>query len=229
MNNNDLVAKLWKLCDNLRDGGVSYQNYANELASLLFLKMCKETGQEADYLPEGYRWDDLKSRIDQEQLQFYRKMLVHLGEDKKKLVQAVFHNVCTTITEPKQITELVSNMDSLDWYSGTRGKSRDDFGDMYEGLLQKNANETKSGAGQYFTPRPLIKTIIHLLKPQPREVVQDPAAGTAGFLIEADRYVKSQTNDLDDLDGDTQDFQIHRAFIGLELVPGTRRLALMNC
>ncbi len=229
MNNNDLVAKLWKLCDNLRDGGVSYQNYVNELASLLFLKMCKETGQEADYLPEGYRWDDLKSRIGQEQLQFYRKMLVHLGEDKKKLVQAIFHNVSTTITEPKQITELVSNMDSLDWYSGTRGKSRDDFGDMYEGLLQKNANETKSGAGQYFTPRPLIKTIIHLLKPQPREVVQDPAAGTAGFLIEADRYVKSQTNDLDDLDGDTQDFQIHRAFIGLELVPGTRRLALMNC
>lgn len=102
MNNNDLVAKLWKLCDNLRDGGVSYQNYVNELASLLFLKMCKETGQEADYLPEGYRWDDLKSRIGQEQLQFYRKMLVHLGEDKKKLVQAVFHNVSTTIEQPKQ-------------------------------------------------------------------------------------------------------------------------------
>jgi hypothetical protein len=77
MNNNDLVAKLWKLCDNLRDGGVSYQNYVNELASLLFLKMCKETGQEADYLPEGYRWDDLKSRIGQEQMQFYRNLLVH--------------------------------------------------------------------------------------------------------------------------------------------------------
>ncbi|NKD25734.1 type I restriction-modification system methyltransferase [Citrobacter freundii] len=229
MNNNDLVAKLWKLCDNLRDGGVSYQNYVNELASLLFLKMCKETGQEADYLPEGYRWDDLKSRIGQEQLQFYRNLLVHLGADEKKLVQAVFQNVNTTITQPKQLTELVSSMDSLDWYNGAHGKSRDDFGDMYEGLLQKNANETKSGAGQYFTPRPLIKTIIHLLKPQPREVVQDPAAGTAGFLIEADRYVKSQTHDLDDLDGDTQDFQIHRAFIGLELVPGTRRLALMNC
>lgn len=229
MNNNDLVAKLWKLCDNLRDGGVSYQNYVNELASLLFLKMCKETGQEAEYLPEGYRWDDLKSRIGQEQLQFYRNLLVHLGADNQKLVQAVFQNVNTTITQPKQLTELVSNMDSLDWYNGAHGKSRDDFGDMYEGLLQKNANETKSGAGQYFTPRPLIKTIIHLLKPQPREVVQDPAAGTAGFLIEADRYVKSQTNDLDDLDGDTQDFQIHRAFIGLELVPGTRRLALMNC
>ncbi len=79
MNNNDLVAKLWKLCDNLRDGGVSYQNYVNELASLLFLKMCKETGQEADYLPEGYRWDDLKSRIGQDQMQFYRNLLVQLG------------------------------------------------------------------------------------------------------------------------------------------------------
>ena len=90
MNNNDLVAKLWKLCDNLRDGGVSYQNYVNELASLLFLKMCKETGQEAEYLPEGYRWDDLKSRIGQEQLQFYRKMLVHLGEDNKKLGQVLY-------------------------------------------------------------------------------------------------------------------------------------------
>lgn len=70
MNNNDLVAKLWKLCDNLRDGGVSYQNYVNELASLLFLKMCKETGREADYLPEGYRWDDLKSRIGQSSCSF---------------------------------------------------------------------------------------------------------------------------------------------------------------
>ena len=211
MNNNDLVAKLWKLCDNLRDGGVSYQNYVNELASLLFLKMCKETGQEADYLPEGYRWDDLKSRIGQDQMQFYRNLLVQLGADEKKLVQAVFHNVSTTIEQPKQLTELVSYMDALDWYNGNHGKSRDDFGDMYEGLLQKNANETKSGAGQYFTPRPLIKPIIHLLKPQPREVVQDPAAGTAGFLIEADRYVKSQTHDLDDLDGDTQESALLRS------------------
>ncbi|ECF0401961.1 SAM-dependent DNA methyltransferase, partial [Salmonella enterica subsp. enterica] len=118
MNNNDLVAKLWKLCDNLRDGGVSYQNYVNELASLLFLKMCKETGQEADYLPEGYRWDDLKSRIGQDQMQFYRNLLVQLGSDEKKLVQAVFHNVSTTIEQPKQLTELVSYMDALDWYNG---------------------------------------------------------------------------------------------------------------
>ncbi|NOI89783.1 N-6 DNA methylase [Vibrio splendidus] len=234
MNNNDLVAKLWKLCDNLRDGGVSYQNYVNELASLLFLKMCEETGQEDDLLPQGFRWTDLKAKLGQEQHQFYRNMLVQLGADDHAIVRAIFQNVNTTITQPAQLTELVDSMDKLEWFDDSadgegQGKSRDDFGDMYEGLLQKNANETKSGAGQYFTPRSLISTIIKVMQPQPREVIQDPAAGTAGFLIEADKYIKSQTNDLDDLDDDDQDFQMTKAFVGLELVPETRRLALMNC
>jgi type I restriction enzyme M protein len=229
MNNNDLVAKLWKLCDNLRDGGVSYQNYVNELASLLFLKMCQETGQEDDLLPEGFRWADLTAKIGQEQHQFYRNMLVQLGTDDHAIVRAIFQNVNTTITQPAQLTELVSNMDSLDWYDGESGKSRDDFGDMYEGLLQKNANETKSGAGQYFTPRALISTIVNVIQPQPREIIQDPAAGTAGFLIEADKYIKSNTDNLFDLPDEDQDFQMKKAFVGLELVPETRRLALMNC
>ena len=233
MNNNDLVAKLWKMCDNLRDGGVSYQNYVNELASLLFLKMTEETGQEDDLLPKGMRWADLKGKIGLEQLQFYRNMLVQLGADEHAIVRAIFQNVNTTITNASQLTELVSTMDGLDWYESGDGenvvKTRDDFGDMYEGLLQKNANETKSGAGQYFTPRPLIETMVKLLKPQPREIIQDPAAGTAGFLIEADKYIKSQTNDLDLLSDDDVEFQMHKAFVGLELVPETRRLALMNC
>jgi type I restriction enzyme M protein len=233
MNNNDLVAKLWKMCDNLRDGGVSYQNYVNELATLLFLKMTEQTGQEADLLPQGMRWGDLKGKIGLDQLQFYRNMLVQLGNDEHAIVRAIFQNVNTTITNAGQLTELVSTMDGLDWFeSGVEGKvvkSRDDFGDMYEGLLQKNANETKSGAGQYFTPRPLISTMVKLLNPQPREIIQDPAAGTAGFLIEADKYIKSQTNDLDDLDDNGQEFQMKSAFVGLELVPETRRLALMNC
>ncbi len=233
MNNNDLVAKLWKMCDTLRDGGVSYQNYVNELATLLFLKMTEQTGTETDLLPQGMRWNDLKGKIGLDQLQFYRNMLVQLGNDDHAIVRAIFQNVNTTITNAGQLTELVTTMDSLDWYESSDDenivKTRDDFGDMYEGLLQKNANETKSGAGQYFTPRPLIETMVRLLKPQPREIIQDPAAGTAGFLIEADKYIKSQTNDLDDLDDDTQEFQMKRAFVGLELVPETRRLALMNC
>jgi type I restriction enzyme M protein len=229
MNNNDLVAKLWKMCDNLRDGGVSYQNYVNELATLLFLKMTEQTGQETDLLPEGMRWGDLKGKIGLDQLQFYRNMLVQLGNDEHAIVRAIFQNVNTTITNAGQLTELVTTMDELEWFDDGEKKSRDDFGDMYEGLLQKNANETKSGAGQYFTPRPLISTMVKLLKPQAREIIQDPAAGTAGFLIEADKYIKSQTNDLDDLDDIGQEFQMKRAFVGLELVPETRRLALMNC
>ncbi|MGH2324955.1 N-6 DNA methylase, partial [Streptococcus uberis] len=114
-------------------------------------------------------------------------MLVQLGVDDHAIVRAIFQNVNTTITQPAQLSELVSNMDKLEWFDGEKGKSRDDFGDMYEGLLQKNANETKSGAGQYFTPRPLINAIVQVMQPTPREVIQDPAAGTAGFLIEADR------------------------------------------
>ena len=229
MNNNELVSKLWKLCDNLRDGGVSYQNYVNELASLLFLKMCEQTGQENNLLPAGFHWSDLTSKVGQEQHQFYRNMLVQLGADDHAIVRAIFQNVNTTITQPAQLTELVDNMGKIDWYDDDGAKTRDDFGDMYEGLLQKNANETKSGAGQYFTPRALISTIVKVMQPQPREVIQDPAAGTAGFLIEADRYIKAHTNDLDDLDNDDQTFQMNKAFVGLELVPETRRLALMNC
>jgi type I restriction enzyme M protein len=233
MNNTDLVNKLWKLCDNLRDGGVSYQNYVNELASLLFLKMCQETQQEDNLLPEGFRWSDLKNKLGQEQHQFYRNLLVQLGADEHAIVRAIFQNVNTSITQPAQLNQLITSMDKLKWLDdegdGTSSKTRDDFGDMYEGLLQKNANETKSGAGQYFTPRALINTIVKLVKPAPREVIQDPAAGTAGFLIEADRYIKGTTNNLFDLDDDDVDFQMQKAFVGLELVPETRRLALMNC
>ncbi len=103
------------------------------------------------------------------------------------------------------------------------------MGDLYEGLLEKNANETKSGAGQYFTPRPLIDTIVKLMNPQAGETIQDPAAGTAGFLIAAHEFIKSKTDDLYDLSEKDQDFQKRLAYNGMELVPSTRRLALMNC
>ena len=100
---------------------------------------------------------------------------------------------------------------------------------MYEGLLEKNANETKSGAGQYFTPRALIDSIVRVINPQAGELIQDPAAGTAGFLIAADSYIKTQTDELFDLTDKQKDFQKYHAFVGVELVPSTRRLALMNC
>lgn len=111
------------------------------------------------------------------------------------------------------------------WFSA----KKDGLGDLYEGLLEKNATETKSGAGQYFTLRPLIDSIVHLIQPKAGETIQDPAAGTAGFLIAADAYIRSHTDDLYDLTDRQQTFQRNHAYMGMELVSGTRRLALMNC
>lgn len=219
----DIVQKLWRLCDVLRDGGISYQTYVTELTWLLFLKMMKETDREAA-LPEGYRWDDLCKKDGTELVTFYRKLLLHLGTEASGTVQAIYVDASTSLTKPLHLKKLVTSIDELDWYSA----KQEGLGDLYEGLLEKNAGEKKSGAGQYFTPRPLIDAIIKVLDPQPGEVIQDPAAGTAGFLIAADRHIKQKTDDLFELSEREQNFQRKEAFWGVELVPDTHRLALMN-
>jgi len=160
-----------------------------------------------------------------ELLTFYRKLLLHLGtEARSTRVRAIYADASTSLRQPRNLRKLVENIDQLDWHDA----KREGLGDLYEGLLERNANEKKSGAGQYFTPRPLIDSIVSLVKPKPGEVVQDPAAGTAGFLIAADRYIKSQTSDLYDLSEKQQLFQRKQAFEGVELVQDTHRLALMN-
>jgi type I restriction enzyme M protein len=219
----DIVQKLWRLCDVLRDDGITYHEYVTELTFLLFLKMAKETGTEKQ-LPVGYRWSDLESKDGVEQLNFYRRMLLHLGTQGRQRVQEIYANAQTALKVPKNLKKLVDDIDDLDWYSArTEG-----LGDLYEGLLERNAGEKKSGAGQYFTPRPLIDAMVSVMKPQAGETVQDPAAGTCGFLIAADRYVKSQTEDNFTLTKAQQDFQRNKAFYGVELVPDAHRLALMN-
>lgn len=219
----DIVAKLWNLCHILRDDGITYHQYVTELTFLLFLKMMKETGQE-NQLPRGYRWDDLHGKDGVEQLNFYRALLVHLGAEGSGLVRTIFANATTSLRQPRNLAKLVQDIDQLDWYSARQ----EGLGDMYEGLLQRNANEKKSGAGQYFTPRALIDCMVALMKPQAGEIVQDPALGTGGFLIAADRFIKAQTDDLFDLPQRQQDFQRQQAFVGMELVPDAHRLALMN-
>ncbi|MEZ4327218.1 MAG: N-6 DNA methylase [Polyangiales bacterium] len=219
----DIVQKLWRLCDVLRDDGITYHEYVTELTYLLFLKMAKETGRE-EQLPEGYRWDDLHTREGAEQLTFYRGQLLHLGTEASARVKAIYVNANTALKVPRNLKTLTDSIDALDWYS----VEREQLGDLYEGLLEKNAGEKKSGAGQYFTPRPLIDSMVALVQPQAGELVQDPAAGTCGFLIAADRYVKAHTGDLFDLKTEQQEFQRMRAFYGAELVPDTQRLALMN-
>ncbi|RKG97231.1 N-6 DNA methylase [Corallococcus carmarthensis] len=222
-NANELVQKLWNLCSLLREDGVTYHQYVAELAFVLFLKMAKETKREGQ-LPKGYRWDDLANREGMEQLQFYRELLLHLGTHGGKRVQDIYANATTSLRHPKNLNALVKALDSLDWYS----VDRENLGDLYEGLLERNATEVKSGAGQYFTPRPLVDAIIAVVRPQPGESVQDPAAGTGGFLIAADRYVRAQTDNYFALEEKQQAFQRQKAFYGVELVPEARRLALMN-
>lgn len=218
-----IVAKLWGLCNVLRDDGVTYNEYVTELTYLLFLKMLEETGRE-ERLPEGYRWGILAKCEGMEQLDYYKGMLLELGKTKDGLVSAIFTDAQTRLRKPTNLKALTSNIDQLDWFSARE----EGLGNLYEGLLEKNAADKKSGAGQYFTPRPLIDCIVRLMQPQPGEVVQDPAAGTAGFLVAADRYIKDHTDDLYKLTPEQAHFQRNNAFVGGELVPDTHRLCMMN-
>ncbi|MEJ1336975.1 MAG: N-6 DNA methylase [Candidatus Sedimenticola sp. (ex Thyasira tokunagai)] len=229
MGNTEIVQKLWNLCDVLRDDGINYSDYVTELVLLLFIKMEYEQAQaevKFDHkLPKGCRWPDLRDQSGLNLLNAYRQMLLDLSKSKDPLIAAIYADAQTRLREPRHLEQLIKSLDAIDWFSA----QKDGLGDLYEGLLEKNASETKSGAGQYFTPRPLIDSIIRCIKPQAGETIQDPAAGTAGFLIAADSYIKAQTDDLFDLNDKDRTFQINKAFIGMELVPGTRRLALMNC
>jgi type I restriction enzyme M protein len=219
----DIVQRLWSLCHVLRDDGITYHQYVTELTYLLFLKMAQETERE-DQIPEGYRWRDLERKTGISLLSFYRALLLHLGTEAKGRVQEIYANASTSLREPRNLKKLVDAIDDLDWYDARE----EGLGNLYEGLLEKNAREKKSGAGQYFTPRALIDSIMRLIKPQPGELIQDPAAGTGGFLIAADRYIKEHTDNLYALSRRDQNFQIKKAFYGVELVPDTHRLALMN-
>ena len=222
----DIVVRLWNLCNILRDDGITYNEYVTELTYLLFLKMLAETGREAR-LPSAYRWVELDRRDGLDQLEFYRRLLLDLGNPKQvsdPVVLAIFTDAQTRLRKPTNLKALTDAIDRLDWFSARE----EGLGNLYEGLLEKNAAEKKSGAGQYFTPRTLIDCLVRLVKPQPGEVIQDPAAGTGGFLVAADQYIKKLTDDLYALTPEQAHFQRHEAYRGLELVPDTHRLCLMN-
>ena len=223
MTTQEIVSKLWNLCNVLRDDGITYHQYVTELTYILFLKMAKETGAE-DQIPESYRWDALTSKSGIELKKFYKELLAHLGDNCTGRVREIYQGAATNIDEPKNLEKIITTIDGLDWFSARE----EGLGNLYEGLLEKNANEKKSGAGQYFTPRVLIDVMTRLMKPQPGERCNDPACGTFGFMISASRYVREQTDDFFDLDADTAKFEQEEAFTGCELVHDTHRLALMN-
>ena len=248
MTTQEIVAKLWNLCNVLRDDGITYHQYVTELTYILFLKMAKETGKESNFavgikLEEGdnlpaeeetrngekkvimeYSWDVLTVKSGLELYNYYKDLLRLFGSYCTGRVREIYQGAMTNIEEPKNLEKIITTIDDLDWFSARE----EGLGNLYEGLLEKNASEKKSGAGQYFTPRVLIDVMTRLMKPQPGERCNDPACGTFGFMIAASQYVKDQTDDFFTLDGDTAEFERTEAFTGCELVHDTHRLALMN-
>src|SRR6266850_3263893 len=218
----DIVAKLWNLCNVLKDDGVTYHQYVTELTYLLFLKMAKETGAE-DEIPAGHRWDDLEARPGLDRLEAYKQTLSHLGRYGSRLVQEIFANASSFIKKPATLSTRVAEIDKLNWYEARQ----EGLGDLYEGLLAKNADEKKSGAGQYFTPRPLIDSMVAVMQPTLEDIIQDPAAGTGGFLIAANRYLREHSDPRRWTEAQKRKYR-RNTFYGMEHVQDVHRLALMN-
>ena len=222
---NRIVQKLWSYCNVLRDDGLSYQDYLEQLTFLLFLKMADErarlTGEEQP-IPDGHRWADLAApQMEGVELeQHYRETLRVLGQ-QGGMLGLIFEKAQNKIQDPARLRQLVVELiGKEDWSS----MSADVKGEAYEGLLERNAQDVKGGAGQYFTPRAVIDAIVDCVRPQPGEVVADPACGTGGFLLAAHEYIQRHA----DLDRDQKRHLRFEALRGTELVPNVARLCGMN-
>src|SRR5215471_1670757 len=224
---NRLVQKLWSYCQVLRDDGLSYQDYLEQLTFLLFLKMADEraalTGEDQP-IPKGHRWADLSNpQMEGVKLeQHYRDTLATLGQ-KGGMLGLIFRKAQNKIQDPAKLRQLIVELIGKEnWLS----MSADVKGDAYEGLLERNAQDVKGGAGQYFTPRALIDAIVDVIRPAPGEVVCDPACGTGGFLIAAHTYLA--TPEHYKLDRGQKKHLRYDALRGIELVEGVGRLCAMN-
>jgi len=185
----NLVQKLWNYCNLLRDDGLSYGDYVEQLTYLLFLKMAHERTEpprnEPSRLPEGLDWPSLVSRSGPELEDHYNELLRRLGAEPR-LLGLIFRKAQNRIQDPAKLRRLVVDLiDSETW----TGVDADVKGDAYEGLLERNAADTKSGAGQYFTPRALIRAMVDAMRPRPDQTIADPACGTGGFLLAAHEFI----------------------------------------
>src|SRR5512146_913689 len=216
-----LVQKLWNYCNILRDDGLSYGDYVEQLTFLLFLKMADEQSRppfnKPSAVPKEFAWPSLLARDGDELETHYRHVLESLGK-QKGMLGVIFRKAQNKIQDPAKLRRLIIDLiDKEQWSS----LSADVKGDAYEGLLQKNAEDVKGGAGQYFTPRPLIAAMVDVMRPRPGETICDPACGTGGFLLAAHRYL-SEHNPLLDRD-QKRHLKLH-ALSGVEIVDGVTRL-----
>lgn len=222
-NSASIVSKVWSFCNVLKDDGVSYGDYLEQLTYLLFLKMADEFSKPPYnrklLIPGEYKWESLTSRRGADLETHYNILLRELANSKGILGQ-IFTKSQNKIQDPAKLYKIIAMIDNEQW--STMGANIK--GEIYEGLLVKNAEDTKSGAGQYFTPRALIRAMVACLQPQPMKTIADPACGTGGFFLAAYDYIIANN----ELDRDQTRFLKNNTFYGNEIVASTRRLSLMN-
>ena len=217
-----IVQRLWNYCNVLRDDGVSYGDYVEQLTYLLFLKMADEQTKilnKPSTIPDSYNWKSLRGKEGDDLETHYRHILEELGKEKGML-GVIFRKSQNKIQDPAKLKRLIELINGETWL----GLDIDVKGEIYEGLLQKNAEDTKSGAGQYFTPRPLIKAIVEVMKPEPGMTICDPACGTGGFLLAAHDYISNNYT----LDKEQKDDLKLNTFKGWDIVDNVVRLCAMN-
>ncbi|MDD2721362.1 MAG: class I SAM-dependent DNA methyltransferase [Gallionella sp.] len=218
-----IVSKVWSFCTTLRDDGVSYGDYLEQLTYLIFLKMADEYSQPPYNrkvgIPAEYDWQSLKAKRGAELEVHYVTLLRELG-NKPGMLGTIFTKAQNKIQDPAKLYRLIDMVNETQWVT----MGADVKGDIYEGLLERNAEDTKSGAGQYFTPRALIRAMVECVRPEPNKTIADPACGTGGFFLAAYDFLVSAHQ----MDKTQKAFLKHETFFGNEIVAGTRRLALMN-
>ncbi len=220
---NTIVQRVWNYCNILRDDGMSYGDYLEQLTYLLFLKMADEqvTVLHRDsMIPEDLGWRSLLARDGDALETHYRHILTELGSGAG-LIPVIFRKAQNKIQDPAKLRRLVDLINGETW----TGLGIEVKGAIYEGLLEKNAQDTKSGAGQYFTPRPLIEGIVDVMRPEPGQMICDPACGTGGFLLTT---YDSILHEYSPLDRDQSEHLRHEALHGWEIVDNTARLCVMN-
>ena len=220
-----IISKVWGMCGPLRDDGVSYGDYLEQLTYLIFLKMSDEYSRPPykrdTGIPAGYGWADMNTLTGVALEEQYKKTLEKLGEQGGILGQ-IFKGAINKVSNAAVLYRIVQMIDREKWVS----MSSDVKGEIYEGLLQKNAEDVKSGAGQYFTPRPLIRAMVRCLRPEPMKTIADPCCGSGGFFLATQEFLTDPANYT--LDREQKAFLKNETFHGNELVPTTFKLALMN-
>ncbi|MCK2088958.1 type I restriction-modification system subunit M [Thauera aromatica] len=223
MSTDAIVSRVWSFCTTLRDDGVGYGDYLEQLTYLIFLKMADEYAKPPHKrdigIPKGYDWASLRNKRGAELEVHYVNTLMRLG-GKPGLLGQIFTKAQNKIQDPAKLSRLISMIDETRWVK----LGADVKGDIYEGLLEKNAEDTKSGAGQYFTPRALIRAMVECVRPAPGKTIADPACGTGGFFLAAYDYLAANPA----LDKEQKAFLKNATFHGNEIVASTRRLCLMN-